>query len=237
MKTYKYVIFDVDDTLLDFGSAFQVAQKDIANKLGIDYSQEYINLDEKCGWKAWKESGLDDTNSSDVQENYHTYYFKYLELHYLYLMQALGMTFNANELVDCYINSISSSKTLMETNTLQVFIELAQHYKLVLATNGIEKIQKERISSFLPYTHRTYISQTIKSIKPSKKFFDYVFQDLGCNPHECLMIGDSISNDILGAKSIGMDVCFYNPKKKGKPNDIMIDYEINNIHALLQILI
>lgn len=38
MHIYKYLIFDVDDTLLDFYSAFATAQRNIAEKLGIEPS-------------------------------------------------------------------------------------------------------------------------------------------------------------------------------------------------------
>lgn len=70
MKIYKYLIFDVDDTLLDFYPAFATAQRNIADKLGIEPSKEYLETDEKCGWKAWEESCLDKTEERDVQENY-----------------------------------------------------------------------------------------------------------------------------------------------------------------------
>ena len=73
MPIYKYLIFDVDDTLLDFYHAFQTAQRDIAEKLGIVPSKEYLETDEKCGWKAWEESGLDQTEDKNVQDNYHAY--------------------------------------------------------------------------------------------------------------------------------------------------------------------
>lgn len=234
---YKYIIFDVDDTLLDFGCAFHTAQKDIAIKLGIELSKEYMELDEKTGWKAWIESGLDNTESEDVQRNYHIYYYQYLKNHYLYLIQELGLDICEDELVEEYINSISASKVLMESHTLQIYRSLAEHFQLALATNGIEKIQMERVSAFLPYTYKTYISESMESIKPSKQFFDYVIGDLQCNPKECLMIGDSITNDILGAKAAGMDVCFYNIKKKDLPKDLQIDYVINSIQELENILL
>lgn len=234
---YRYVIFDVDDTLLDFGSAFHDAQKNIAIKLGVELSKEYMELDEKTGWRAWKESGLDNTESEDVQRNYHTYYHQYLRNHYLYLKQELGLDICVEELVEIYINSISASKVLMESYTLQIYRSLAEHFKLVLATNGIERIQMERVSAFLPYTYKTYISERIECIKPSKQFFEYVIQDLECDSKECLIIGDSLTNDILGAKSVGMDVCFYNIKKKELPKDLLIDYEISSIQELVKILL
>lgn len=234
---YKYIIFDVDDTLIDFGCAFCAAQKNIAIKLGIELSKEYMELDEKTGWKAWKESGLDNTESEDVQRNYHTYYNQYLRNHYLYLTQELGVDACEDELVETYINSISESKALVEPSTMQVYENLAKHFKLALATNGMEKVQMERVSDFLPYTYKTYISETIGCIKPSKQFFEYVIKDLKCNPKECLMVGDSLTNDIIGAKTAGMDVCFYNRKKKDLPKDLLIDYEINSIQELVKILL
>lgn len=79
----------------------------------------------------------------------------------------------------------------MEPDTMQVYRTLAEEY-----------------------TYKTYISETMECIKPSKPFFEYVIQDLKCNPNQCLMIGDSLTNDIEGAKAAGMDVCFYNLSDK-----------------------
>lgn len=50
------------------------------------------------------------------------------------------------------------------------------------------------------------------------------------------MIGDSITNDMEGAKTAGMDVCYYNVKGKRKPENVSVDYEVNSIHDLVQML-
>ena len=116
-------------------------------------------------------------------------------------------------------------------------MKLSKRYKLVLATNGIERVQKERLSDFLPYTYKLYISEEIGFIKPTEDFYDYVMNDLKCRLEECLMIGDSIPNDMIGAKAIGMDVCYYNAKRKRIPENVLVDYEVNSIHELIQILL
>ena len=237
MPKYKYLIFDVDDTLLNFYSAFQSAQTAIAQKLNIPYSKEYMELDEKCGWRAWKESDLDNTNSLDIQKNYHTYYYQYIRNHYIYLLQELQLSANVDELVDCYLETVTASKVLMEENTLQVYETLSRHYRLALATNGVNPMQTERVSAFLPFTHKLYISESMGYIKPTKDFFLHIIQDLSCKPEECLMIGDSMTNDIRGASSLGMDVCYYNPRCKKKPDDIKIHYKIQSIEELVNILL
>lgn len=237
LSKYKYLIFDVDDTLLNFYSAFQKAQEDMAKKLGIKYSDEYRQFDDKCGWKAWKESGLENTKAKNIQENYHIYYYEYIRKHYLYLAQQLGLKIKEDELVDYYIESISASKVSMEPETLRVYKTLANSYELILATNGISSIQRARILDFIPFTYKIYISEEVGSIKPSKAYFDSIIHDLGCEAKECLMIGDSIDNDIMGAKEVGMDVCYYNIKKKEKQKDLDINYEIHSITELIKILL
>lgn len=237
MLKYKYLIFDVDDTLLDFRPAFAAAQKNIAEKLGIEPTEAYLKTDEKCVWKAWEECGLDKTEEKDVQENYHVYYYQYLRKHFEYLSEAYGRACDAQELVECYLKSISASKVMKEPDTLAVYAELSGKYPLVLATNGIARVQKERLSDFLPYTHGLYISEEIGFIKPTGDFYNYVIKDLGCGAEECLMTGDSITNDMLGAKAAGMDVCYYNVKGKRKPENLLVDYEIGSIHDLVQILL
>lgn len=234
--SYKYIIFDVDDTLLDYGSAFHTAQRAIADFLKVEYSEEYMALSEKLGWKAWQDAGLNDTDSVDVQKNYHSYYFQYLRQHYRDLIEAYHANVNVEELVELYIERVSSNKVCMEENTLQVYRELARKYKLVLATNGIARIQRERIEAFLPYTCKTYISENMNTIKPAKAFFQYIINDLECEPKECLMVGDSMSNDIVGALDAGMDVCYYNIRNKSIPEGISVNYEITSIEEILNIL-
>lgn len=47
-------------------------------------------------------------------------------------------------------------------------------------------------------------------------FFQAVISGLGCSPHECLMIGDSMLDDMKGAKSAGFRTCWY---RRGKGSD------------------
>lgn len=232
---YKYLLFDVDDTLLDFQHAFLGAQKNSAMKLQMEYSDEYINKHSKSGWKAWMESGMEDTSSKDVQDNYHKYYFDYLEKHCSYLAEELGKTIDKDEFINCYLESIMCSRRPVEEDTLEIYRELSKNYKLVLTTNGISKVQRERIKDFLPTTYKVFISEEVGCIKPAKGFFEYVLKTLNCSPEECLMIGDSISNDMQGAIGVGIDTCFYNIKKKEIPKDVKFDYVIENIKELTKL--
>jgi len=73
-----------------------------------------------------------------------------------------------------------------------------------------------------------------KEFKPSIAPFKVAFKKLKVKPQECLMVGDRPERDIKGAKKLGMLTCFAkygNPKAKSNA-----DYEINDIKELLEIV-
>ncbi len=51
------------------------------------------------------------------------------------------------------------------------------------------------------------------------------------------MTGDSITNDMIGTKAIGIDACYYNSNNKRVHENALVDYEINSIHDLVQFLL
>ena len=72
-------------------------------------------------------------------------------------------------------------------------------------------------------------------LKPSIIPFNVAFKKLKVKATECLMVGDRPERDIKGAEKLGMMTCFAkygNPKAKGSG----ADYEINDIKELLEIV-
>ena len=232
----RQLLLDIDDTLLDFHSAFVSTQERIARLLKVEPSEAFRALDEECDWRAWRESGLENTESKDVQRHYHRYYLEYVRSHYRHLREALGVAFDIDEAVACYLDSIAHSAVLKEPCALEVYRALAAEHRMVLATNGGVQAQRQRMSAFLPYTYRMYISEEMGVIKPMREYFDFLLRDLRCSPEECLMIGDSLVNDIAGAKKAGMDGCFYNPKHRPIPDSLVCDFEISSLTELTRIL-
>ena len=71
--------------------------------------------------------------------------------------------------------------------------------------------------------------------KPSKMPFEAALKKLRLKPSECLMVGDWPERDIKGAKKLGMKTCFArygNPKVKKS----YADYEITDIRMVLEIV-
>ena len=50
------------------------------------------------------------------------------------------------------------------------------------------------------------------------------------------MIGDSITSDIRGANAYGLPCCWYDPGHTGHPEGLRIDYEIDDLRQLYDIV-
>ncbi len=73
-----------------------------------------------------------------------------------------------------------------------------------------------------------------KARKPSRRAFSCVLEKLNVKPAECLMVGDWVERDILGAKKAGMMSCFAKYGSRSSKSDA--DFEIEDFRDLLKIV-
>ena len=79
-----------------------------------------------------------------------------------------------------------------------------------------------------------FISQQIGFEKPSAEFFDYCFAHIpNFKKEETIIVGDSISADIIGGKNAGITTVWFNTKGETSP---LPDYEISALCELKTIL-
>ncbi|MBX7043929.1 MAG: TIGR02253 family HAD-type hydrolase [Ignavibacteria bacterium] len=72
--------------------------------------------------------------------------------------------------------------------------------------------------------------------KPSPVPFNLALTELGLKPHECLMIGDWAERDIVGAKKVGMKTVFARYGDTFDTKNPESDYDINSITELIGIV-
>ena len=144
------------------------------------------------------------------------------------------MELNPYELLKLNFEVISGMHYTMEYETLDVFKALSQTYRNVIATNCVKETNG-RLSIFEPYCYKMFISDEIHAIKPTATFFNTVLTGLGCRPDECLMIGDSATDDMAGGKRAGFHTCWYRSAMDDKicPD---ADYRIHSITELPALL-
>ena len=88
-----------------------------------------------------------------------------------------------------------------------------------------------------PYFEESFVSQELGHNKPCLEYFQAAFARIpGFDPNECLMVGDSLTSDILGGKRAGLRTVWVNPHHKTAPEDLKPDYEIENLADLPALL-
>ena len=116
---------------------------------------------------------------------------------------------------------------------------LVGKYKLYIITNGVAKTQHLRLkeSGLQDKFDGIFISEELEFQKPSLEYFNKVLAAIG-NPkkEECLVLGDSISSDILGGKNIGVDTVWVNVRDLKNYTDITPDYVVTNLKDLKEML-
>jgi 2-haloacid dehalogenase len=100
-------------------------------------------------------------------------------------------------------------------------------------------VQDSRIarSGIAKYFDGIFISQRVGYDKPSREFFERCFAEIeGFSKDEAIIVGDSLSSDILGGINAGIRTCRYNPEGKPQNPEITPDYEIKNLSELPSLL-
>lgn len=107
-------------------------------------------------------------------------------------------------------------------NSLAALKELG--FQLSLISNlwpfPVECLFKENnLGRFFPRELRVYSFEEGIS-KPDPELYRRAYQRCRCEPQECLMIGDSLANDILPALAVGMKACLVDRKGRYRASEI-----------------
>lgn len=119
-------------------------------------------------------------------------------------------------------------------NVYNVLKKLSTMYKLVIVTNGFDEIQRLKVDfcNIKQYFKDIIVSSQFGIGKPHKEFYSYVIERTKSIPEKSVMVGDSIKNDIIGAKNVGMNTIFI----QRNPNDnLKYNGYINNVHSIVRI--
>jgi putative hydrolase of the HAD superfamily len=74
-----------------------------------------------------------------------------------------------------------------------------------------EQVEKIRCCGFEPHVDALVVSEDVGVAKPDPRIFRIALERLGCGPGEALMVGDSWSADVLGARAAGLRGLWFNP--------------------------
>ena len=223
----KFLFLDLDDTILDFKKAEAIAIRKTMGQYGLEPTDELAARYSAVNERHWKALERGEMTREQVVTNRFAVFFG-----------EQGIAVDAPAVAKTYETFLSQGHFFLPGAEETVKQKLYGKYKLYLASNGTAVVQKGRMTSadLYPYFEETFVSQELGHNKPSKEYFEAAFARIpGFDPAECLMVGDSLTSDMLGANRAGVDACWYNPKGKPLTGNVHITYEIKELRELLPI--
>ena len=107
-------------------------------------------------------------------------------------------------------------------------------YQLALVTNGAPDLQRDKIQStnLAQYFNAILISGEVGIGKPDSRIFMLALEALAASPTETVMVGDSLTRDILGAQRAGIKGIWLNRSGSDPANQVTPDIQITSLGQL-----
>ncbi|MBJ8052779.1 YjjG family noncanonical pyrimidine nucleotidase [Bacillus cereus] len=227
MKKYKTLLFDVDDTLLDFQTAEKIALWMLFEEKGLLLTDEIEERYKKINKGLWGSFEKGEITRNEIVNTRFSILFKE------YGEEVDGILFENN-----YRSYLEEGNQLMQ-GAFEYINQIQSEYDLYIVTNGISKTQDKRLRNAGLHSlfKDIFVSEDTGFQKPMKEYFDYVFERIpNFSPEEGLIIGESLSADIKGGYVAGIDTCWFNPEKKSNGSEIVPTYEVHNFEELYALL-
>lgn len=228
---YKILLFDVDGTLLDFHKSQDMAITGTFEKFGYSLTEEIKSLYNNINQALWKKHEKGEIAREVL------IYQRFDEL-----FEALGIQGDSHSFETTYQELLGQGAYPFQ-GAMEMIEKLSGQYDLYIITNGIRETQYQRLhdSGLDRYMKDIFISGELGVQKPKKEFFDRCFdrmrkKGVTVEPKEMLVIGDTLSSDILGGIHAGIDTCWYNPEGLPADPQIPATYNVKSFEEILQIL-
>jgi putative hydrolase of the HAD superfamily len=206
VNIYKVLFFDLDRTLWDYRANSEQTLNDLVKKHTphlIEKFDEFLAIFYEVNESLW----LEYRDGRLSKERLSTQRF-------IDSFKRLGVdaeSFAGEFSVDYITESPNKTKLFPETIETLTYLKKAG-YRLFLLTNGFVEVQnvKIRYSKLETFFERMITSEEAGFQKPHEKIFEFALNIVKTEKPDCLMIGDDLESDIMGAQNFGIDTVFFN---------------------------
>ena len=226
--TYKTLLFDIDDTLLDFKAAETYAISKLIAEAGLEVNKPNIEQYKVISQNLWEEHEKGTIERSVLLGKRFEDFFG---LH--------GINVNGQD-IDAKFRTYLAEEVFLIDGSMELLASLVETHDVYAVTNGVSKTQHQRLSDtgMNAFFKAIFVSEDTGYQKPMPEYFDYVFRRIpNLNLEETLIIGDSLTSDITGGALSGIDTCWFNPHKMPNPLEITPTHVIESLKELPAIVL
>lgn len=219
----RHVFMDVDNTILDFNKAEAIAVEKTLYALSVPHSPQVIRRYSQINLAQWKllEQGKLTREQVKVRR-------------YRLLFDELKTESSPEEAARIYEGLLGQGHYFMD-GAVEMLQALYGSFHLYLATNGTASVQRSRLKSaeIEPFFEQIFISEELGCNKPETEFFERCFEKIpDLKKEEAVMVGDSLTSDILGGIRAGIRTVWFNKDLKEPSGGIRPDHTIKALKEL-----
>lgn len=226
MARYSTILFDADETLMDFVRGERLALHEVFEKNGLRTDAEFLSVYDAVNHDLW-----DRYNRGEIKKKEIT------DTRFQKLFDHFSIALDGAEFNERYIACLANYGYLLP-GALELCQRLFEHgMDMYIITNGIGMVQKSRFekSGLAPYFGGVFVSEEIGVGKPHKAFFDYVLDKVPeKDTQKIIVVGDSLTADIEGGIRANLITCWCDFKKTNKENKA--SFRVENFAELEKIL-
>ena len=231
---YDILLWDVDGTLMNFKRAEAKALSQSLEEVGVEPTDELIDEYSRINIPYWKRLETGELTKEEV-----------LLGRFVEFFDKMGLEAEAESFLMSYEEHLGHI-WFIQDNSLELCKKLrAEGIRQYVVTNGWVFVQETKLreSGFDQIMDGSFISDEFGVPKPKRAFFEVCFEQIfgtkTPSPSELsrvLIIGDSLSSDMQGGINAGIDRCWYRPSSEVNTEGIPVDYEIEDLWQIWDIL-
>ena len=222
---HKIILFDLDNTLLDFTQAEHYAIRKLANDFNITLTDEEVKEYKILNANYWRLADEGILPKSEI-----------LKLRFKDFFKRFSIEVDGKSCDETFRSYLTDEVFLVE-DAIKVLEYLKENHDLYIVSNGVKKTQYIRMSkaNINGYFKNVFLSDEIGFSKPDQRFFDYVKKHIpNFDYDDVVLIGDNLFSDIHGANMSNIKSVYFNYFDKENTTEYKPMYEIKKLNEILE---
>ena len=221
----KIVLIDIDNTLLDFDKCAKDSIKKACEVYSLPFAEEIFSAFIPVNDSLWREI----EKGTLTKKRLH-------EIRFWRVFEAAGVNADGNAFEKTFREFLETSHEKVD-GAEELLSYLSTKYRVYAVSNAahFEQLTRLERAGLSRYISDCFVSEVLGAEKPSAKFFDACFLRIAdAEKENTVVIGDSLSADMIGGKNYGLKTIWFN--KKGAPSSKIPDYTVYSLAEIKNIL-